>query len=156
MESSLEKVCLAKNILFYLCIPDQLLSRVQLCDPMDWGKFFCPYYLSGKNTGLGCHFYLQEIFQTKDKPLSPALTGVFVVVFFLNHWVTWEDHLTCKITHLLILALLLELYIYILSIIYAFWVANLQKKRKCLFHIGWCGMVRNIFGLFPRFLAQSF
>ena len=34
-----------------------------LCDPMDLQpkKLLCPWDFPGKNTGVGCHFLLQEI-----------------------------------------------------------------------------------------------
>ena len=32
---------------------------------------------SGKNTGVGCHFFLQGIFPTQSEHMSPALTGGF-------------------------------------------------------------------------------
>ena len=32
-----------------------------LCDPMDHSPLLCPWDLWGKNTGVGCHFLLQEI-----------------------------------------------------------------------------------------------
>ena len=39
-----------------------LQSHLTLCDPMDkW--LLCPWDCSGKNTGVGCHFLLQGIFQ---------------------------------------------------------------------------------------------
>ena len=37
-----------------------------LCNPMDWeGQDLSPWNFSGKNTGLGCPFFLQGIFQTQ-------------------------------------------------------------------------------------------
>ena len=56
----------------------QLLSRVQLSDPMDCS-------LSGssvrgdspsKNTGVGCHFLFQDLLDPGIKPGSPALAHV--------------------------------------------------------------------------------
>jgi len=32
-------------------------------------RLFCPWELPGKNTGVGCHFLLQEIFQTQGSNL---------------------------------------------------------------------------------------
>ena len=36
-----------------------------LCDPMDCSPLLCPWDFSGKNTEVGCHFLLQEIFPTQ-------------------------------------------------------------------------------------------
>ena len=51
------------------CVHAQLLSCVQL--------FACPWDFSGKNTGVGCHFFLQGIFPTQR--LNPHL-------LCLLHW----------------------------------------------------------------------
>ena len=60
-----------------------------LCDPMDcslpgllhWWDF------SGKNTGVGCHFLLQEIFLTQG--LNPGLPQCRQTLYHLSHqgWV---------------------------------------------------------------------
>ena len=43
-----------------------------LCDPMDCRPVLCPWNSPGKNTGVGCHFLLQEIFPTQE--LNPGLS----------------------------------------------------------------------------------
>ena len=45
----------------------ELLSCTQLfCDPKDGPtRLLCPWDFSGKNTGMGCHFFLQGIFPTQ-------------------------------------------------------------------------------------------
>ena len=40
-------------------------------------RLLCPWNFSGKNTGVGCHFLLQEIFPIQGLNLSPALAGGF-------------------------------------------------------------------------------
>ena len=45
-----------------------------------------------KNTGVGCHFLLQGIFQTQGSPASPALAGGF--------FTTPPDHLPWRSLHL--------------------------------------------------------
>ena len=43
----------------------------------------CPWDSPGKNTGVGCHFLLQEIFLTQGlnpSPESPALAGEFSIL----------------------------------------------------------------------------
>ena len=50
-------------------------SCLTLCDPMDCslqGSY--PWNFPGKNTGVGCHFFLQGIFQTQG--LKPGLLGL--------------------------------------------------------------------------------
>ena len=48
------------------------LSRVWLCDPIDGGptKLLHLWDFPGKNTGVGCHFLLQEIFLTQGLNLG--------------------------------------------------------------------------------------
>ena len=52
-------------------------------------RLLCPWDISGKNTGVGCHAFLQGIFPDPGiKPsslTSPALTGSFFTTS-----VTWE------------------------------------------------------------------
>ena len=41
-------------------------------------RLLCPWNFPGKNTGVDCHFLLQQIFPTQDQPesfASPALAG---------------------------------------------------------------------------------
>ena len=55
-------------------------SFLTLCDPMDCRSPGSSVHgtLLGKNTGVGCHFLLQEIFPNPGiKPVSPALAGRF-------------------------------------------------------------------------------
>ena len=46
-------------------------------------RLVCTWDFSGKNTGVGCHFLLQGIFQTQGlnsgSPVSPALAGGFFI-----------------------------------------------------------------------------
>ena len=46
-----------------------------LCNPMEPSRLLCLWDFSGKNTEVGCHFFLQGIFQTQGWKLSvtPAL-----------------------------------------------------------------------------------
>ena len=44
------------------------LSLIQLfCDPpgRQSARFLCPWDFLGKNTGVGCHFFLQVLFPTQ-------------------------------------------------------------------------------------------
>ena len=48
-----------------------------LCDPMGVDSLLCPWDSPSKNTGVGCHFFLQGMFQTQG--LNPCL-------LCLLHW----------------------------------------------------------------------
>ena len=50
-----------------------MLSRVQLFP----ARLLCPWGSPGKNTGVGCHFLLQEIFPTQ---------GLNLCLLHLLHW----------------------------------------------------------------------
>ena len=53
-------------------------SCLTLCDPTDYStRFLCQWNFPGKNTGVGYHFLLQEIFPTQGSNLS---------VLHLLHW----------------------------------------------------------------------
>ena len=58
-------------------------SRVRLfCDQMDC-SFLCPWDFPSKNTGVGCHFLLQEIFPTQG--LNPGLLHCKQMLYHLSH-----------------------------------------------------------------------
>ena len=56
-----------------------------LCDPMDYSltRFLHPWDFPGKNTGVGCHFLLQEIFPTQG--LNPGLLHCRQTFYRLSH-----------------------------------------------------------------------
>ena len=60
-------------ILTHCWVSEVAQSCPTLCDPMDCSitRFLCPWDFPGKNTGVGCHFLLQEIFPTQG--LNPGL-----------------------------------------------------------------------------------
>ena len=61
-----------------------LLSRVRLCKPMDCNPLGSSVRdFSGKNTGVGCLFFLQGIFPTQG--LNPHLLLWQVVSLLLSH-----------------------------------------------------------------------
>ena len=47
----------------------------------------CPWDFPGKNTGVGCHFFIQGIFPTQGSICVSCLAGRF-----FYHWATWEVH----------------------------------------------------------------
>ena len=56
-----------------------------LCNPMDCSltRFLRPWDFPGKNTGVGCHFLLQEIFPTQG--LNPGLPHCRQTLYRLSH-----------------------------------------------------------------------
>ena len=56
-----------------------------LCDPMDCSltRFLRPWDFPGKNTGVGCHFLLQEIYPTQV--LNPGLPHCRQTLYDLSH-----------------------------------------------------------------------
>ena len=56
-----------------------------LCDPMECSltRFLHPWDFPGKNTGVGCHFLLQEIFPTQG--LKPGLPHCRQTLYCLSH-----------------------------------------------------------------------
>ena len=66
-----------------MCLVTQLC--LTLCDPMDCSSLGSSVHgdSPGKNTGLGCHALLQEIFLTPDiEPRPPALRQI---LYQLSH-----------------------------------------------------------------------
>ena len=60
-------VCARARALSCLVVSDSL------CSSGLWpARLLCPWDLSGKNTGVGCHFLLQRVFLTTT-PVSAAL-----------------------------------------------------------------------------------
>ena len=50
----------------------QSLGRVHSTTPGLWPtRLLCPWYFSGKNTGVGCHFLFQGIFLTQELNQCP-------------------------------------------------------------------------------------
>ena len=66
------------------------LSRVQLFyNPMDCSppRLFCPWDFPGQNTGVGCHFLLQGIFQTQDWTHIYCIAGGFFTAEPPRKWI---------------------------------------------------------------------
>ena len=63
--------CIGRQVLYHQCrlgspytnLCAQLLSHVQLCEAHGLGPttLLCPWNFPGKNSGVGCHFLLQNI-----------------------------------------------------------------------------------------------
>ena len=74
-------------ILEFYCCCVVANSGLTLCDPRDCSLPGSSVHgiSSGKNTGVGCHFFLQGIFQTQR--LNPHLLLGRQILY---HWATWE------------------------------------------------------------------
>ena len=61
-----------------------------LCNPMNCSLpgFLCPWDSPGRNTGVGCHFLLQEIFPTQGSNL-----GLLIAGRCFTFWATREVHI---------------------------------------------------------------
>ena len=67
--------------MFCSCCLDQIMSKSFVTPWTIPTRFFCPWDFSGKNTGVGCHFFLQGIVPIQgSNPIfltSPTLAGEF-------------------------------------------------------------------------------
>ena len=72
-------------ILIFLKWSEVAQSCPTLCDPMDCSlpSFSVHGIFPGKNTGMGCHFLLQEIFPTQG--LNPSLLHCRQALYCLSH-----------------------------------------------------------------------
>ena len=53
--------------------------------------FLCPWDFPGKNTGVGCHFLLQEIFPTQG--LNSGLPHCRQTLYHLSQWESHYQHI---------------------------------------------------------------
>ena len=54
------------------------------CNPVDCPpRHLCPWSFPGKNTGVGCHFFLQGVFQTQGS--DPSLLHCRWIFYWLSH-----------------------------------------------------------------------
>ena len=75
-----------------MCVHAQFLSHIHLFVTYEQqpARIPCPWGFSGKNTGVGCHFLLQEIFPTEGSnphllhqqavPLKQADASVYLKI----------------------------------------------------------------------------
>ena len=62
-----------------------------LCDPMEPARLLCPWNSSGKNTGVGCHSFLQGIFLTQGSNWD--LLHCRQILYHLSHQGSPESQL---------------------------------------------------------------
>ena len=93
-------LALQADFFFFFFLPDSAMREAQkedkvseiaqlcltLCDPIDCSltRFLHPWDFPGKNTGVGNHFLLQEIFPTQG--LNPGLLHCRQTLYCLSHW----------------------------------------------------------------------
>ena len=78
--------------LYILPMCSDAKSRPTLCNPIRLkpARLLCPWDSPGKNTGVGCHFFLQGIFPTQGS--NPRLLRFLQWQAILYSWDTWEAH----------------------------------------------------------------
>ena len=69
-------VCVCVRVCVHTCVCSVMSSSLQPYG-LRPARLLCPWNLPGKNTGVGCHFLLQSIFQTQGS--NPCLSH-------LLHW----------------------------------------------------------------------
>ena len=78
-----EKIRARTTIFLYLKVQRELVAHVCLthCDPMDCNaRLLCPWNSPGKNTRMGSHSFLQEIFLTQGS--NPGILYHRQIFFF--------------------------------------------------------------------------
>ena len=77
-------------IYIYICVCVCVLSHSPMSNSFQPyrphpARLLYPWDIPGKDTGLGCHFFLQGMFQTQKLNLWPCIGR-----WILYHWATWE------------------------------------------------------------------
>ena len=67
-----------------LCVCSVPQFCLTLCDPMECKPFrlLCPWDVSGKNSGMGCHFLLQGIYPAQA--FKPFSSSMFIYNLFIT------------------------------------------------------------------------
>ena len=58
------------------------------CDPMDSSRLLCRWAFPGKNTGIGCHFFLQGSSQTRHQIHISCISCIGRCILY--HWAIWK------------------------------------------------------------------
>ena len=100
----------ATSVFVTLCVCVCAQSYPTLCGPLDCSLSGSSVWnFSGKNTGVGCCFFLQGIFPTQGICVSRVSC---IGRQILYHWATWEAHMCIKYTKIyFIYRILLKYYI---------------------------------------------
>ena len=93
-------ICVCVYIYIYIYIYTHLCVSAQLCPTLrppglQPTRLLCPWDSLGKNTGVGCHFFLQRIFLTQES--NPRLCVSCTDTGFLYHCATREG---CMYTYI--------------------------------------------------------
>ena len=85
MASFLNSVCVCVYVCACAYVRASSLSRLTLCDPVDCSPPGSSVHgdSPGKNTGVGCHTFLQGIFQTQGS--NPGLLYCRHILYHLSH-----------------------------------------------------------------------
>ena len=59
------------------CVSRSVVSNSLRSHGLQTTRLLCPWYSSGKNTGVGCHFLHQRIFPIRDQTWVSRITGRF-------------------------------------------------------------------------------
>ena len=59
-------------------------------------RILCPWDSLGKNTGVGCHFFLQGIFLTQGLNLSLLASNCFSHLMIFTEWISLNPSLGCS------------------------------------------------------------
>ena len=76
-------MCVCVCVCVYVCISRSVVSNSLRYDGLQLTRFLCPRDFPGKNTGLGSHSLLQEIFPTQG--LNPGLLNCRQILYHLRH-----------------------------------------------------------------------
>ena len=69
-------------------------ARPTVCNPVDCSRLLCPWDSPDKNTGVGCHFLLQEIFPSQGS--NPGLPHCRGILYHLSHQGSPGYKVTCQ------------------------------------------------------------
>ena len=72
-----------------MSISHSVISNSLQCHGLQLARLLCPWNSPGKNTGMSCHFLLQEIFQTQG--LNPGHLHCRQILYHLRHQETHQS-----------------------------------------------------------------
>ena len=60
----------------------------KFCDPMDSSRLLCRWAFPGKNTGIGCHFFLKGSSQTRHQIHISCISCIGRCILY--YWAIWK------------------------------------------------------------------